>query len=431
MEEKQKSKIRKENIKIFPNYQMIGFDLMFYLAISLMFYTQVKHISASEVVLLDTFYAFFSMAGHILASVAVIKIGKKNSMIFGGICNVIGISTILFGNIYAHFIIANLIIAIGYAFKGVAEPAFLQSTVAETDIKEKSNICTRIQEKGYSRFSYFSAITMFAAGFMYDISPYIPVMCCLICLVITVIIASQFTEVEEIEKTKEEKAKENKEILDVFKELALGFKFVIRSKRLRALIIMINFMYGIFALITTYRLVLLEDIKCSVALIGAVVAAAELVKGIFATTAYKFHKKYRNKSMTFLAVGITISMIVAGLVTLIPYPYYMQLNIVVFSLCVMYALKGIEQVLYKRYYANFTNGNILPKIYAIDGIVAGLSKMLITFIGAVILNYMNIKYAMVIVGCVLTLVALMISKYMKNRTGLKPEEYDKKDIMYN
>ena len=432
MEDTQKAKIRKNNIKLYPIYQMISFDLMFYFAVSILFYMHIKHLTTSEIVLLDSFYAFFTIIGFIIASMIVTKIGKKNTMVLGNIANIIGISIIMFGNIYIHFVIANFIAAFGFALKGVSESAFLNSTVPEG--KEKTDICTRILEKGYSKFSYFSAITMFAAGFLYDINPYIPISCCLVCLVLSAILASNFIEVDDINENSgselENGKKTSKDMMEVFKELKSGFKFVLRSKRLRSLIIMVNILWGIFCLMITYRPVLLEDINCSVGFIGIVAAIVQLAKGYYARRANKFHKKFTNKSLTIIGLGVAGSIILAGLITIVPVFYDLQVFTVVLCFSIIYALKGIEQVIFKRYYSNFTTPDILPKIYAIDGIVSGIGRMTIAFIGAVILDVANIKYAMIIIGVISLMLVLLASKYMKTRTGLKPEEYDEKDIMY-
>jgi hypothetical protein len=428
MEEIQKAKDRKNNIKLYPIYQMIGYDWMFYFSISLLFYVQVKHLTNSEVVLLDSFYAFFSMIGYGISTIIVAEIGKKNAMVLGNLLNILGISTIILGNTYAHFIIANFIAAMGFALKGVSESAFLHKTVP--DSANKSDICTKIQEKSYSKFSYFSAITMFLSGFLYDINPYIPLVCCLICIMATTVVASNFVEIDDTESKKQKKQREKEEIKEAFDEIVSGLKFVFRSKRLRSLIIMTNLMWGMLNLIISYRPMLLENIGVSVGIIGIVAAVSELAKGLFATKANKFHRKFKNKTLTILALTITLAMIFSGIVAIAPTDTVSKAIIIVFVFILIYAVKGIEQVIYKRYYGNFANEKILTKIYAADGIVAGFLRMITALIGAAVLNIMDIRFAMIFMGAILTLAVILASKYMKTRTGLKPEQYDKKDIEY-
>ena len=55
IEEKQKF-----NRRLFPVYKMFAWDLLFYYAISFLFLTEVKHFTASDVVLIDvSLYTLF------------------------------------------------------------------------------------------------------------------------------------------------------------------------------------------------------------------------------------------------------------------------------------------------------------------------------------------------------------------------------------
>lgn len=56
--------------------------------------------------------------------------------------------------------------------------------------------------------------------------------------------------------------------------------------------------------------------------------------------------------------------------------------------------------------------------------------MLVGFIGTIVLNNFNIKYAMIITGILFTMVMYFLYRYSKNKLGLKPEEYKKSDIVY-
>ena len=50
-------------------------------------------------------------------------------------------------------------------------------------------------------------------------------------------------------------------------------------------------------------------------------------------------------------------------------------------------------------------------------------------IGSYLLTMMTIEYAMVVVGILFTILTFGFSIYMKNRIGLKPEEYSDKDVV--
>ena len=57
----EKQMMRKTNMRIFPLYKKLGWDYLFFYTIDFLFLTQVKGISASDVVLKSTFYAFLAL----------------------------------------------------------------------------------------------------------------------------------------------------------------------------------------------------------------------------------------------------------------------------------------------------------------------------------------------------------------------------------
>ena len=76
---------RKKNVRIFPIYKMLSWDLLFYFPIIFLFLTQVKGFTASEVLLADAFYTLSNTFWQIPITRLIDRIGKKNSLILGNI----------------------------------------------------------------------------------------------------------------------------------------------------------------------------------------------------------------------------------------------------------------------------------------------------------------------------------------------------------
>ena len=92
MEEKNRSR----NIKLYPIYKMISWDLLFFYAIIFLYLVQVKNLSAPQVLLAEALYNVAIMLFVIPSGKIVDKIGKKNSVIIANICVSISIVIILF-----------------------------------------------------------------------------------------------------------------------------------------------------------------------------------------------------------------------------------------------------------------------------------------------------------------------------------------------
>ena len=51
--------IRKNNMKIFPWYKMLSWDLLFFYSVSFLFLVDIKGLTPAQVILVDAFYPLF------------------------------------------------------------------------------------------------------------------------------------------------------------------------------------------------------------------------------------------------------------------------------------------------------------------------------------------------------------------------------------
>ncbi len=417
MSEKTKAIMRKRNMKLYPIYEMFGLDFMFYYVIELLFFMQVKGLIVADVVLLESFFAAFSIVIQLIVVVIPNKIGKKKSIVLGNMLNLVGILTILLGNYFGLFVIAKAINAMGFGLKGITESTFLNSTIPET--KRHGEIFTKIDGKGYAKYSYFRATSTLIAGFLFEINSYIPIILCALCILFATVIAMNFNEIENQEKVEKNNSIEN---------VKHGFSFIFQSKRMRPLLLMIAMIWALLCVESTYRTALLKDITISASMIGMINALMEIIKGMYSAKANEFNKKYSNHLLTMIALSITFSMMINGCVTLINIDYRMQAMVITVLCTIIYIFKGVYQIIKKRYMANFVKPDTLMQIYSANSIIDNLVRMMVSYIASVTLNFMNIRYAILFIGAIFTGVVLLISLYMKSRVGLKPEEYGERDV---
>ena len=419
MDEKMKAIMKKRNMKLYPIYEMFGLDFMFYYVIELLFFMQVKGLTVADVVLLESFYAAFSIVMQFVVVIIANKIGKKRSIVLGNALNLLELIIIIFGNYFGLFILAKAINAMGFGLKNISEATFLNSTLPKT--KRKGEIFTKIDGKGYAKYSYFKATSTLIAGFLFDVNPFIPVILCMSCVIFTIIIAMNFNEIQEnVEEPKEQNSS--------IQNIKQGFVFIFQSKRLKALLLMIAMIWALLCVESTYKTALLKEIGISAGMIGMINAFMEMVKGMYATKANEFNKKYSNHLLTRIALCITVIMVINGMITLVNVDNRVQAMVITVLSTIIYISKGIYQIIKKRYMANFVKPDTLVQIYSANSIVDNLVRMLVSYVASVSLNFMNIRYATLLIGAVFTGVVCLISLYMKSRVGLKPEEYDEKDV---
>ena len=82
-------KARKHNLRLYPKYLMLGYDLLFFYGIRVMFLLDVKGITESQILLAATVYALSMIVMQVPATLLASKIGYKNTAIAGNIFNII------------------------------------------------------------------------------------------------------------------------------------------------------------------------------------------------------------------------------------------------------------------------------------------------------------------------------------------------------
>ena len=122
-------KIRKRNMRLFPIYKMLSWDLLFYYTINFLFLIQIKNISASDIVLIESFQALFVIILQIPINIMITFIGRKKSLVLGNISLVIYIMIIIFSRNIYDLILANFIKGIGVTLKGTVESSFLKESI--------------------------------------------------------------------------------------------------------------------------------------------------------------------------------------------------------------------------------------------------------------------------------------------------------------
>lgn len=413
-------KVRKHNLRLYPKYLMLGYDLLFFYGIRVMFLLDVKGITESQILLAATVYALSMIVMQVPATLLASKIGYKNTAIAGNIFNIIWAILIITFDGFAGLALLQFISGVAFALKFVSEPNLLSTSIPQAPTYQRNEIFSRLDKKGFSRYCIFSAISTIISGFLYDINPYIPIFLCLICVIAATAISFNFYDIQD------EESKES--FKDYIKDLKKGYKFITKSKRLRALLVMTGAVWGIIVLLDSYQLTLLQDIGATSVQVGFIFAMFELTRGLFSNTALDFNKKFKNRSLTNILLTFAIGFILAGIIAMSQLPFYTKLVIIVVILLIMGAANAIDQILAKKYVNNFASTKILPAIYSSKSICDNIFRTIITLLGSAIVGIYNIDIAMIVMGIFILILTLALTVYSKDKLGLKPEEYTQKDI---
>ncbi len=140
------------------------------------------------------------------------------------------------------------------------------------------------------------------------------------------------------------------------------------------------------------------------------------------------HNKLHNKTLSTLGIVFITSMIFSALVVLIDLPLFLVYYILLIMTAVQYFIKGPYYTLIKRYLNSFCNSDMRLKIYSAKALIEYISSTLVSILCSIVLDYFSNAITVLALGIIYFILITILTKYMKSRVGLKPEEYSTQDI---
>lgn len=411
---------REKNLKLYIKYKMFSWDMLFYYAIIFLFFTQVKNISASNVLLAEAFYPLFKAVLLLILTVIIEKFGKRKALIIGNIFIALSTLTYIFAVDFYMILLGQFFSAVGFVIKGICETNLLYDSL-EKDSKRGARF-SKIDGEGSSLYYYIDAITSVLSGFMFAINGYLPMIFCLIINIVSIVMSVKFEEVDTLNEKKKVK------IGTELNELKNSMSSIFRSKRIKNLILFGAIFSGILGALVSLRSSILSDIKLPAQYFGIIFAVLQIISGISAKNQYRFHKKFRNKTLASLSLPVVISCIFIGLICSLNLNYKVTICVTILAFLIQYIAKGPFYTLIKQYMNNFTTSSLRTKITSLYSLLEGLSRSAICFMASFLLKHTNTANTFTILGCIFTVITVLMLDNMKDKVGLKPEEYSEKDI---
>lgn len=417
---KEETKAKRQNAKIFPIYKMFSWDLLFFYSTQYLFYTNVKGITAGEILKLDAFFPLFIILMQLPATICADLLGRRKSLIVGNVIMILYIFLLMILPGVVGIFIANIIYAFGYSLRGIQATNILYDSTAT---KGGEGLYAKINGKGATGYYILDGIASLTAGYLFVVNGYLPMIICLAFTIIATIISTRFKDIYENKLEENEISNKIKEYRRDFK---ISIKNIITSKRLRALLIFMGIFNALITITGTYKGNTLTELQVKPETFSMINAIFTFIAGIATTFQDKIHKKFRNRSFTFLAMIFITSIILIGILL------YMNIPNILPIILILLAIRSITMsnyyVLSERYAKNFSTPKTRTRISFATEFTTNIIEAIMVFFAGVLLDGTNIRFATLFIGLIFLIIFILILDYMRTRVGLKPEEYDKKDI---
>lgn len=425
-DKKKISKRRRNNAILYPLYKMFSWDLLCFYSIEFLFYTITKGITASQVLILTSVYIISKIIFQIPSVAVSDYFGKRKSIILGNSLLIIYLLLLIFAPDIKWIIVANIFCAFGYDLKLITESNLLYDSVAT---RGGDGIYTKLDSKGASLYYILDTVLSIIAGYLFVINNYIPMYICLFFLLISLILSFKFKEIMHTTKNNEKKEKFSKFLRGYSSDIVDSFKFIKRSSRMKSYLIFAATFYGLIKIMGTYKSDLLTDIGVTEEQFSMIYAALSLIAAISSSYSRKIQRYFKNKTLTFLSLSYVFSIIFIGAISLT-----ITDNVALPLVLIFYTVIRVSDsqwwITEYTYLKNFTTSESRNKITFTYELITGIGASIISFVGAVILDYLNIRYAIILIGLLFLAILIVVLDYMRTRMGLKPKEYKKEDIQF-
>lgn len=422
-QEIKEEKTQKRNLILFSLYKILSYDLLFYYIVSFLFFTEIKHMTASEIIFIDASYPFFKLFIEPLVVTFIDKKPKKLCLISANFALFLSLIVILITMNPLWHILANFLMALGFSIKDQIEATIAYDFITEKNHEKRRSLFLKIDGKSTARHHFFSAISSLTASMIYLINPYLPFVLSASMLLFSTIICFFF----KLNKQEHHK-KEHQSVKEYINELKESVKFINHSNRLAYLIVYHALFKGMISFMVSYRSSLLTDINVSTTTRGLIFAIFSISAYLSSKKANKLNQKFKNKTLNVFAKTYLLFIIFAGLLAYINNLSPITYLLIYIFMALQYAIEAPYRTIMNQYLSNFTTSKISTKIFSVTGFICQLISLVFMLLASLFLKYFSTSLCFIFIGSGAFILFTILLEKMKNKVGLEPESYDENEI---
>ena len=280
--------------KIYPIFYGLSSDLIFFIAINVLFLTEVKGLTSSNINFITTIGMLTAIFFYLFSHKIIKKIGNLSSIKLGTLLILISTLLFTFSTNLLFFVLAEILYEISFIFKSMDTIVLNNNLIYEN----RENDFVKIKSKATTIYSITTLIASLFAGILFSINPYIPmIICILICL-------NNFIMAHYIYETESNVSNENKKT---------KFKF---NKTIVATIIIYGLLYGTIVVCQTndklfmqYRLQDFLEVN-NVAIIISIILFLSRISRLLSNLFFiKIYNRLKNKILYLINFTLIISVL--------------------------------------------------------------------------------------------------------------------------
>jgi len=370
----------KKNVKLYPTYHAFAYDFLFLWTISILYLTEVKNLSYSEVILLDSILMFVAFGLQIPITKLINKLGRVPAARIASIAWLGFAFIYLFGTGFAIFIIANVLYGIGIAIRNITDVEIISLSLKKLNRKKDFS---KVEGKGLFIYNILEAISAIASGYLYEfVNPYAPIIGTVICCIISVILSFMIKDpidddAEEIEFNLAQEKQSKR---------APSYKTLLKRPFVISMIIFCFSFYGLLSVFSSLAKMYYQDINTPAYLFGYIFCALKLISAF----TYKNEFKYELRKGVRCLIIFTSIALIAYLTNAIVYSIDPSsiLSIIIITIMIVgqQVARSAYRISTKNYINTCSTKSALSKTLTLYSMAEYLGYALITMFTSLVLK---------------------------------------------
>ena len=414
----------KRNVKLGPSLVALTWDVIFVWTISTLYFTQVKNLTNSQVVWLDSILMLFGClfcvpVGKIfqnLAPVKSIRIGLLGYVVYLLLC--------VFGKSYLTFVLAQPFLAFGYAVMSVKINTVLTGSL---NFIKRDKDYQRVYGKGLSLYYIIECVGAIVVTYIYNWQPNMVYMCSLLIVLLAMFITLFVKEPNKFIKSNVNiSAKVESENL----KKPDKFSKILKSSFLISMLVYCFFLRGILSIASSsfkiYLNGLIDNNIIPLWSFGYIFALSRMCSALSSKYQFKFNLKFGLRSLLIINFFVLFTFILAGVVFIINPTSIISVIVIVILCYIQGSLRMPNQIFINNYIQVCSPKRNLERIYSIKTMVEYLGYAVISFVYSTLLAVFNDNYGVTSIVYILIFAIPLIASlvfFIKNLTRKYAQKY--------
>lgn len=432
--EEKMTKYLQRNVKLFPPFLALTWDVLFVWTISTMFFTTQKGLDFSQVVMLDS---VLMIIGCVIC-VPVTNLFKNVNAVTASQIGVLGYAIYLimciFGNHFAVFLLAQFFLSFGYIACGIKGNSVLTKSL---NILKRDKDYDRVYGKGISLFYVLEAIGAIGITYIYNWQPYVAYW---ISFAVVIFVFFYSFLLKSPEKFQQQNividARQPATATTDKHKKESTFLKVLKSPFFICLLMFMFLMRGTTSITNSnFKMYLQQIIELGAlpaSMFGYIYAGGKLLTAISSKYQFKFNLKFGVRSIIIFVVSLIVSFFAAGAVAMLMPVNWISITLIIVISYVQMCIISPCRIFVNNYMQVCISPQDIEKAYSVRtmveylgyGLISALYSTLLTVFsdgyGIVSIVYMSILTLPIIITMIL-FIKNLIKKHAEKYTIIKQE----------